>query len=101
QLLRGTLALLVRDAKLRETFHGRNESAIWDTLPPMTAPGWSSWSFDPLLWVVLVAAGSWYVMMLRRVRRVTGKPVGPGHWLFYWSRLAMLLIALGSPLDAL
>lgn len=67
----------------------------------MSAPGWGSWSFDPLLWVVLIAAGWWYVLMLRRVRRVTGKPVGPGHWLFYWSGLAMLLIALGSPLDAL
>jgi cytochrome c oxidase assembly factor CtaG len=67
----------------------------------MSAPGWGSWSFDPLLWIVLVAAGAWYVSMLRRVRRVTGKPVGPGHWLFYFSALAVLLIALDSPLEAL
>ncbi len=67
----------------------------------MIAPGWGSWSFDPLLWVVLLAAGSWYVMMLRRVRRVTGKSVGPGHWIFYWSGLAMLFVALGSPVDAI
>jgi putative membrane protein len=75
--------------------------ASWDILRPMTAPGWGSWSFDPLLWVVLLAAGTWYVSMLRRVRRVTGKPVGPGHWLFYFSGLAVLLIALDSPLDAI
>jgi putative copper resistance protein D len=47
----------------------------------------------------LLAAGGWYISMLRRVRRVTGKPVGPGHWLFYFLGLAMLFIALGSPLD--
>jgi putative membrane protein len=67
----------------------------------MNAPGWGSWSIDPLLWVVLIAAGTWYVSMLRRVRRVTGKPAGPGHWLPYFSGLAVLLVALDSPLDAL
>lgn len=64
-----------------------------------SAPGWASWSIDPLLWVALLAAAGWYVSMLRRVRRVTGQGVGPGHWLFYFSGLAMLLVALGSPLD--
>src|ERR1700728_756546 len=67
----------------------------------MSAPGWGSWSFVPLLWVGLVVAGVWYVTMLRRVRRVTGKPAGPGHWIFYWSGLAVILIALGSPLNTL
>jgi putative membrane protein len=75
--------------------------ASWDILRPMTAPGWGSWSFDPLLWVVLLGAGTWYVSMLRRVHRVTGKQVGPGHWLFYFSGLAVLLIALDSPLNAI
>src|SRR5436309_687743 len=64
-----------------------------------TAPGWGSWSFDPFLWVALLVAAAWYASMLRRVRRVTGRPVGPGHWLFYFSGLAVLLVALGSPLD--
>src|ERR1035437_8474433 len=80
---------------------GTLKGASWDILRPMNAPGWGSWSFAPLLWIVLVAAGTWYVSMLRRVRRVTGKPVGPGHWLFYWSGLAVLLIALDSPLNAI
>jgi cytochrome c oxidase assembly factor CtaG len=65
------------------------------------APGWGSWSFDPVLWIVLVAAGTFYVSMLRRVRRTTGKPVGPGHWVFYFSGLLVLLIALDSPIDVI
>jgi putative membrane protein len=67
----------------------------------MNAPGWGTWSFDPLVWIVLVAAGAWYVSMLRRVERRTGKPAGPGHWIPYFSGLAVLLIALGSPLSAI
>lgn len=65
------------------------------------APGWSSWSFGPLALIALLAAGAWYVSMLRRVHRVTGKPAGPGHWIFYWSGLAVLAIALMSPVDAI
>jgi cytochrome c oxidase assembly factor CtaG len=65
------------------------------------APGWGSWSFVPLLWVGLLAAAVWYATMLRRVRRVTGVPVGPGHWMFYGSGLAVLLIALGSPINTI
>jgi cytochrome c oxidase assembly factor CtaG len=64
-------------------------------------PGWGSWSVVPLLWVGLVVAGGWYVSMLRRARRVTGKSVGPGHWMFYWSGLAVLFVALGSPINTL
>lgn len=65
----------------------------------MSAPGWGSWAVDPFLWLALLAAGGWYISMVRRVRTVSGKPVGPGHWLFYFSGLAMLFVALGSPLD--
>jgi putative membrane protein len=65
------------------------------------APGWGSWSFDPLVLLALLAAGGWYASMLRRVRRRTGRRVGPGHWLFYWSGLGVLLIALLSPVDAI
>jgi len=64
-------------------------------------PGWGSWSFDPVLWIVLALAGTWYVSMLRRVHRKTGKAVGPGHWLPYFSGLAVLLIALASPIDVI
>jgi cytochrome c oxidase assembly factor CtaG len=65
------------------------------------APGWGSWTLDPLVLIALLAAGGWYVSMLRRVRAKTGQPVGPGHWLFYWAGLAVLLIALLSPIDAI
>jgi putative copper resistance protein D len=64
-------------------------------------PGWGSWSFVPLLWAGLIVAAGWYVSMMRRVRRVTGKSVGPGHWVFYFSGLAVLLVALGSPLNTI
>jgi putative membrane protein len=65
------------------------------------APGWDSWSLNPLVLLALIAAGAWYVSLLRRVHRVTGKPVGPGHWLFYGSGLGVLAIALLSPIDAI
>ncbi len=67
----------------------------------MNPPGWGTWSFDPVLWIVLVGAGAWYVSMLRRVERRTGKPVGPGHWIPYFAGLAVLLVALDSPLEAI
>src|SRR5271166_2514057 len=67
----------------------------------MDVPGWGSWSFDPLVWAAVIAAGTFYVSMLRRVRRVTGRPVGPGHWGFYATGLAVLFVALESPLDAI
>jgi putative membrane protein len=67
----------------------------------MSAPGWGSWSIVPLLWVGLIVAGAWYVSMLRRVRQVTGKSVGAGHWAFYFSGLFVILIALGSPLNTI
>jgi cytochrome c oxidase assembly factor CtaG len=66
-----------------------------------SAPGWGSWSFDPLVVLAVLAAGGWYASMLRRVRSRTGARVGPGHWLFYWSGLGVLLVALLSPLDAI
>jgi putative membrane protein len=64
-------------------------------------PGWGSWSVVPLLWIGLLVAGAWYVWMMRRVRRLTGKSVGPGHWGFYAAGLLVLLIALGSPLNTM
>jgi len=66
-----------------------------------SAPGWGSWSFVPLLWVGLVVAAVWYVSMMHRVRRLTGKPVGADHWAFYFAGLAVILIALGSPLNTI
>ncbi len=54
-----------------------------------------------MLWIVLAAAATWYVSMMRRVQRRTGKPVGAGHWLPYFSGIAVLFIALDSPIDAI
>lgn len=64
-------------------------------------PGWGSWSVAPLLWIGVVCAGVWYVSMLRRVKRLTGRTVGADHWAFYFAGLAVIVAALGSPLNTI
>lgn len=64
-------------------------------------PGWGSWSAAPLLWIGVTFAGVWYVTMLRRVERLTGRKVGPGHWGFYFAGLAVIVLALGSPVNTI
>jgi putative membrane protein len=66
----------------------------------MRAPSWSSWSVDPLVAAVLVAAAGLYVIAYRRARRLSAGPgPGVGHWLPYFSGLAVVAAALFSPLD--
>jgi putative membrane protein len=68
----------------------------------MHAPSWSSWSADPLAIGLLVAAGALYLAAYRRARRVaSAAPPGVGHWLPYYTGLALLAAALISPLDAI
>lgn len=64
-------------------------------------PGWGSWSAAPLLWIGVVVAGAWYISMLRRVRRLTGKSVGADHWAFYFAGLGVIVLALGSPVNTI
>jgi putative membrane protein len=68
----------------------------------MHYPSWSSWTIDPGLIVVLLAAAWVYSRAYRRAARLTGGP-GPGvsHWLPYGAGLVVLAIALMSPLDAI
>ena len=68
----------------------------------MHAPGWSSWTVDPLLIVVLLAAAGLYALGYRRAARLSGSHApGIGHWLPYGSGLLLLALALMSPLDAI
>jgi putative membrane protein len=68
---------------------------------PMTnVPGWGSWSFDPAAIVGLLAASALYVRVYRRAA-ARSSAVGAGHWVFYGAGIAVLAIALLSPLDAI
>jgi cytochrome c oxidase assembly factor CtaG len=64
-------------------------------------PGWGSWSFDPILVIVLIAAAAIYVRMYRRAGERVGHSVGAGHWVAYGAGLLALAVALLSPLDAI
>lgn len=63
-------------------------------------PGWGSWTFEPLLVAILLAACGLYIDAYRRARR-RSQAVGPGHWLFYAAGILVLVVALCSPLDAI
>jgi cytochrome c oxidase assembly factor CtaG len=66
------------------------------------APGWGSWSFNPIVIVVLIAAAIVYARVYRRAEQRAGssKP-GIGQWLPYSAGLFAIAIALLSPLDAI
>lgn len=68
----------------------------------MHAPSWSSWSIDPVLLIVLVAAAWLYAGAFRRARRLSpGAGPGVGHWLPYAAGLIIVALALMSPIDAI
>ena len=68
----------------------------------MVAPSWSSWTIDPGLIAILLAAAWLYTRGYQRAKRLSGGS-GPGvsHWLPYGSGLLVLALALMSPLDAI
>jgi putative membrane protein len=66
------------------------------------APGWSAWTFDPLVVAALVAASWLYVRALGRARaKPSSKRPGIGHALPYFAGLGATGLALMSPLDAI
>jgi putative membrane protein len=67
-----------------------------------SAPGWGSWSFNPIVILVLLAAAVIYRRMYRRAgaRTSTSTP-NAGHWVPYTAGLLVLAVALLSPLDAI
>jgi putative membrane protein len=68
----------------------------------MHAPSWSSWTIDPAVIVVLLAAAWLYWRGFRRARRLApGRGPGAGHWIAYAAGLLVLALALMSPLDAI
>ena len=66
----------------------------------MHVPSWSSWSVDPVPAAVLAAAAALYVLAFRRARRLAADSgPGIGHALPYFIGLAIVAVALFSPLD--
>jgi cytochrome c oxidase assembly factor CtaG len=70
-------------------------------MPPMNSvPGWGSWNLDPVAILVLLAASVLYARMYRRAA-ARSTALGAGHWVPYAAGIAVLAIALLSPLDAI
>jgi putative membrane protein len=70
-------------------------------MPPMNSvPGWGSWSFDPVAILALAAASVVYARMYRRAKTHSAA-LGAGHWVPYAAGIAVLAVALLSPLDAI
>jgi cytochrome c oxidase assembly factor CtaG len=68
----------------------------------MAAPSWSSWTIDPGLIAILLAAAWLYARGYRRAKRLAGaRAPGISHWLPYGTGLIVLALALMSPLDAI
>jgi len=65
-----------------------------------SVPGWGSWSPDPMAILALIAASYVYTRMYRRASSRSAA-LGVGHWLPYGAGIAVLAVALLSPLDAL
>jgi putative membrane protein len=65
-------------------------------------PTWSSWTIDPLV-IALVLGAAWlYAIGYRRAARLAGtRRPGVGHWLPYGLGLAIIVVALTSPLEAI
>jgi putative membrane protein len=66
------------------------------------APGWGSWTFSPIVIVVLLGAAYLYARVYKRAQARSGaRRPGAGHWVPYYSGLLVLAIALLSPIDAI
>lgn len=66
------------------------------------APGWGSWSFDPIAILALLAASYVYARMYRRARATTRRgTVGAGHWAPYAGGIVAIGVALLSPIDSI
>jgi len=65
---------------------------------PELAPGWTSWSADPVVLLWLLVAAVTYARCYRRARRRSGRAAA-SHWLLFAGGLLAVAVALLSPLD--
>lgn len=61
-------------------------------------PGWGAWSVEVVPAIVLIAATWLYFDAFRRAQR-RSEAVGAGHWVPYMAGIAVIAVALFSPLD--
>jgi cytochrome c oxidase assembly factor CtaG len=61
-------------------------------------PGWGSWTFNPIVILVLLLAATIYIRAYRRAA-ARSSAIGAGHWIPYMCGLLVLAVALLSPLD--
>jgi cytochrome c oxidase assembly factor CtaG len=65
-----------------------------------SAPGWGSWSFNPIVILALLGAAVLYARAYKRASARSAS-LGVGHWLPYGLGLLVLAVALLSPLDSI
>lgn len=71
-----------------------------DPGPPSLALLWTGWSFDPAIWVPAILALWAYRMARIRVdREHPGNPVPRGRWWAWAGGIAVLLLAVQSPIE--
>jgi putative membrane protein len=61
-------------------------------------PGWGSWTFNPIV-IAALGLAAWLYMRAYRRAVARSSVVGAGHWIPYVCGLAVLAVALLSPLD--
>lgn len=64
------------------------------------APGWGSWTFEPIVAIVSIAISTWYLKAYRRAG-AKGDPPGASWWVPFAFGVALLLLAGLSPLATL
>jgi putative membrane protein len=65
-----------------------------------STPGWSSWTFNPVVVAGLIAAAVLYGRAYRRASQ-RSSALGPGHWVPYGCGLLAVAVALLSPVDSI
>lgn len=71
------------------------------TLATGSIPTWTTWSFNPVVIIALLAAAYVYSRAYKRARARSSSAVGAGHWLPYGAGLVVIGVALMSPLDTI
>ena len=97
------VALIITLLLLHPTFARADAGAATGPTTSWPAASWSAWNWDALILFNLALLGSLYVRGLGRLRRKAGRGrgVSRGRSVAFFAAIAVVFIALISPLDAL